>query len=675
MTRVQTALLELPDLCAPDEYIPSSAKLPPDEFVISRDKSGNALSRYGDMTWDRTPYHNSKGGKFVLHLAFWGDGVVTVQRNQLMIELRWLMFIQIYLKQGQLFSNSTLNGYLNLFRAIAQFCEIQNIRMQDVFADPRLLVESVGDRMSLANTLYRLIRFLAKLGSDAVGFSVVDTKAIRELKVLRARWMEDHKQYPPIPTRLYSKILFSLANELADFEMVADRILTLYEKCVQDPLFGRSKPHQYKVIKGLKITGQKLRPEFPALLLEYGLEQYWVDRSYVKSVDGLSTAITEAMTAAALQIQAYTGMRHNEVRALPFHSIDVVIRDVDGHQHYIVKGIVTKLTHGLVKRVQWATSKSGHDAIRFVQRIAFAIYKGRGEIPHADNDQLNLFYLFIAPNFPLYMPIRNMAALIGLNSVKLLRARLQPIIAEEDLCELENIDPHRAWRAEDDFQIGQPWVLTSHQLRRSLALYAQRSGLVSLPSLKRQLQHITQEMSAYYSRGSAFASDFIGSGHNEKHFGTEWQETQPVSQYLSYVAHVLLADSSDLFGVHPIWMSTRLRNNEGIVEFDRGVTMKRFQKGEMAYRETIIGGCVNTVECEKNPLDLFDVECLKTHCKNLVGSKQKLDRLVAAQRNLVAKLKKVDAKSPEYRHEKSTLRVFDSVLASVSNDADGSKER
>jgi hypothetical protein len=75
-----------------------------------------------------------------------------------------------------------------------------------------------------------------------------------------------------------------------------------------------------------------------------------------------------------------------------------------------------------------------------------------------------------------------------------LRQRTFPTITQEDIVELKLIDPHRAWEAEPDFAVGAGWPFTRHQLRRTLALYAQRSGLVSLPSLKRQLQHITQEM-------------------------------------------------------------------------------------------------------------------------------------------------------------------------------------
>ncbi len=103
--------------------------------------------------------------------------------------------------------------------------------------------------------------------------------------------------------------------------------------------------------------------------------------------------------------------------------------------------------------------------------------------------------------------------------MKALRKRLEPIIEDADIRELEHIDPHRAWRSEEKFHLGKPWLFTSHQLRRSLALYAQRPGFVSLPSLRRQLQHITNEMSRYYAKGSSFAENFIGD--DKEHFGLE----------------------------------------------------------------------------------------------------------------------------------------------------------
>lgn len=673
MTTFQAKISHLPSASAPEEYDPSKRRIPLDDFIVSRNKDGSALSRYGDLSWDRTPYH-AHGGEFFLHFNFWHQGDLTLQRGQLARELRWLMFILIYLKPGHALANASLRGYMQLFHSVARFCESRSLRIQDVLADPLLVFESLGDNIYLAKNLSTLIKLLMTLGPDIVGFDVVNNKAIQELRKINARWVAGNKQHPPIPTRLYSSILSALAQEIDEFQRVADRVLALFKECVDDPLIGRSRAHQFKAKKKLKLENETRRPEFSELLLKYDLVEFWSKRSYEESLNGLSTTLTEVLTTASLQIQAFTGMRRNEVRALPHHCLDEIKREEDGRIHYIVKGRVTKLTHGKIKRVQWVTSESGRDAILLVQRISLAIYKANGETPKKSNDRINSHHLFISPHYATHVSGTNDPASILLLSVPILRARLQPIIKEEDLLELEEIDKHRAWRTEDEFQIGQPWRLTTHQLRRSLALYAQRSGLVSLPSLKRQLQHITQEMSLYYARGSAFAANFIGDGHKEKHFGAEWQETQPISQYLSYAAHVLLADEPDLFGVHPHWITSRLRNNDGIVVFDRAATLKRFKKGEMAYRETLLGGCVKIGECDKNPLDLLHVDCITSHCKSMVGSKKKLERVITVQGNLVEWLKKTDPASPEYRHEKSSLDVLKTTLENITKGPEGSEE-
>ena len=239
-------------------------------------------------------------------------------------------------------------------------------------------------------------------------------------------------------------------------------------------------------------------------------------------------------------------------------------------------------------------------------------------------------------------------------------------IQEADLRELESIDPHRAWREEEAFKVGKRWKFTTHQLRRSLALYAQRSGLVSLPSLRRQLQHITEAMSRYYARGSSYAEDFIGD--DKEHFGRDWQETQPESAGLSgtqrdsaglsFILNVLLTDDK-LFGAHVHWVKHRLKSPEGIILIDRETTKARFNKGEMAYRETLIGGCASTTSCDKPAINYLNVDCIRDNCSKLVGNVPRLERVIWAQQRMVSTL---DPESIEYRTERADLDVLTAAL-------------
>jgi integrase len=653
------ARINLPaDTAPPDIYDPSKGRIPPDNFVVSRYKDGSVASTYGDLSWNRTPY-DPDGRTRYLHFSFWDKGGLTKQRDSLTRELRWLMFLLIYMRPGSPLSNNSLHGYMIALRHLGRLCEEKAICVQDALADPGIMIASIAGSKNLAIQLGSLLTLARSLGEDQVGFQVAGKPAIEEFRLIARQWMENAKQYPPIPTGIYSAILSTLSSELDDLENVIDSVLRLYADCRRNPLFGRGKDRQSAIRAKQSTNPENYLPELSSLLKEYGLADYFEAKSLSTNITGLSTLLRRAMMAAALQIQAFTGMRHNEVMALPYDCLESVQRD--GKNHYIICGRITKLSKGLVKRTRWVTSSAGRRAALLAQRIAAAIYAASGQVPNTASPDARGRYLFVDPQFK--KPRSDFGStILHLNTFSELRARLQPEITEQDLLELEQIDPHRAWRSEDDFQIGRPWMLTSHQFRRSLALYAQRSGLVSLPSLKRQLQHITQEMSSYYARGSVFAKNFIGD--DKTHFGYEWQETQPVSQYLSYAAHVLMTDDV-LFGAHPHWVDHRLKGAEGIVMFNREATLKRFKQGQLAYRETLIGGCVKVGECEQTPLDLLEIKCLTSHCKNIVGSLPKLDRVIAAQRHRVEKLRQLDPTSPEYRNEVADLALFEATRENV----------
>jgi hypothetical protein len=254
-----------------------------------------------------------------------------------------------------------------------------------------------------------------------------------------------------------------------------------------------------------------------------------------------------------------------------------------GKEHCLVLGRTTKFNHGLIKRTKWVTNDEGHRAITISKSIADFIYGILDVKPAKSTDRINKFPLFVSV---AYLPIcqTDFVTYDGMYRTgsfhvyyfDKLKKNIFPKIEDGDIRELEQIDPHRAWRSETKFRIGQTWPFKTHQLRRSLALYAHRSGLVSLTSLRRQLKHITEEMTRYYSRGSTYAKNLIGD--DNEHFGKEWQETAPMSAALSYFANVIFSDEV-LFGGHANWLNNQLREPGSIIKFDRSETIRRFKKG------------------------------------------------------------------------------------------------
>ncbi len=621
MTRIYEPKIDIPNgAVAPDSYNESYGLVPPDDFVVSRNRDGSVASRYGDLSWDRSPYDPNERTSW-LRFPYWQNISLTPIREQLNRESRFIMFLLIWKTNCHPLSYSTLSNYLSMLRLLAKYSESNNCCIKDVLADQSRLFRFIesGVPSYVSPNLVALLTILLRLGPEQTGFNVSGIIAIRKLQKIATEYKKTVKQHPPIPTRIYSEIICRITSELAEFECIADRYLFLVSKCSGDQFYGRSKSQQLRVATKQGQDKHKYRPSFAGLLKEYDLLDYFSVKKLPFSVQGMSKGLAAIQMVAKLCIQAYSGMRDDEANLLPYQCINKSVSN--GKTHYILSGITTKLNMGMPKKTQWITSSEGYRAVIIVQKIADTIYDVTGRClqttyPHGD------YPLFISTvNLPLTsfdcetVNSKPLSTGLKINTFIDLMTRLQPTIEDRDLCELEQIDPHRAWRAEAKFQVGQPWVFATHQFRRSLALYAQRSGLVSLPSLRRQLQHITEEMSRYYARGSSFAKDFMGD--EKEHFGLEWQHTQPVSEALSYIANVLLSDDV-LFGGHGDWVKNRLSAPGGAMMFDRDATIRSFRKGEFSYRETSLGGCINTGECKQTAIKWLDIDCI-SGCQNMVG--------------------------------------------------------
>lgn len=651
MTTYSAKIPYMPGLSAPDDYELELGCRPSDNFVVARTRNGSAASLYGDNCWDRSSYSPDERSER-LYFDIWNDEFgLTEARQQLVAGMKWVLFLLIYVRKGHGAAFNTLVTYMQTLRAIARYCDVAGVTIGDVLGSPELSMAFMGARATGRSTV-AIQQILREIGPDIVGFSAPTKDEIAKLRKVAKDWRKDCKQHPPIPTRLYSSILAAQSEYLEHLVAHLDTVLDIAKDCYEDPRMGLCLSNQIKI----SARVQDLRPTFPEILQERGLEDFWAQNKFEVSRVGIRAYLVEVLYLASLQVLGYTGMRQSEVATLPYDCLDVV--DRERTTHVLVNGRVTKLTKGKVKRVRWVTNSLGHDAIVIAQRIAKNIYSAKGTPPDTDTNDANSFYLFVTP---LYLSEhakfgKNTHISMGLYSHRSVQNRIVPKIAKEDLRELLMIDPHRDWGSEDKYKVGEAWPLSAHQYRRSLALYAQRSGLVSLPTLKRQLQHITLEMSQYYARGSGFALDFIGSEREEKHFGEEWQETQPISQYLSYATHVLLEHEQNLFGSHSQWVRTRLKDRNGLMLESRETTLIRFQKGEMAYMPTPVGGCTNPGTCDKNPIDVLHVECVTENCKHLVGNFTKTERVIKIKSRELEAMRKSSSNLPELMHEEAELK-------------------
>lgn len=642
----------------PDIFESASNSIFPDHnFVISRDINGETLSVYGDNVWNLTPY-NPRRNYFAIvfdEIVDELDGVNPICLEQ----MKQFIFILIY-KSPVPISLKTLLHFHHLNFNLIRFAHKCDCLITDLLSTDALFIELIrflpGSQYKLLKSL--IIKFI-QIGKEETGVEIIGGWSLKELTNLKRINDQKYKQHPPVPTAIYSALIKSLLQELDDFNKNIPVIFEILLTAIKNPLYGKcaSSRHRKKV-KNSELRSELSVTEFKNIMVSYDLQNFMESKGLSKSLRGLGRYLTEVQIVCKLLIHVFSGMRDEEAQYLLYDCL--FNKTFSGKNHIFIEGLTTKLG---IKRTVWITSEEGKKAIDAAKMIADFIYSNCLNDKPSSKDKMK-YPLLISTSYLPFMS-KSIKSNVGygvttteLRPAKKLSKRILAKITKEDIAELEMIDAHRAWSSESKFQVGEDWPLTTHQLRRSLALYATSSGFVSLTSLKRQLQHITEEMSLYYARGSAYAKSLTGGDQSD--FAMDYQLAQPEGQALSWIFNVLFSHDK-LGGAHGVWVENNMKSKDGVlINHDRDETIKKFKNGQMAYKETPLGGCATVDPCNKRVLRSL-VACLD--CKSAVIQPSKLKNVINIQRKLVESL---DVNSVEYRIEKEDLSAFEKVENKLS---------
>lgn len=631
------------------------------DAVISKDDSGNPLSYVGDFAWDWTFYTPRKVPSR-LNFYYWrvikrtiAAEEITAARLALMRELQYLMVLRIFHSRRLLGFKSLVQDLFGIGK-IARFAEEKGCSLRDVLEHTDLLDAYIADvPSSQCKDVLRWLTFLRTLDPvSELGFEVAEAKKLGELKRREKQYRDNQLQTAPLPTRIYLDLINALSSELDDIEIHRDRVLSAF----REGLVLNAK-HKEK--------GWKMGPSFgPDLIAKHDLKDFLTRKGHSADITGLTSAVTNFMRVCKTQIQTFSGMRDEESEYLPYHCMETH-KAGHGRTHSLIVGVTTKLSGARRRRTKWVTTEAqGFRAIRLAQAFANVIYESLGVTPATAEDTKDHFPLFVSTSYLPWIPSQEASKnpryapslTLGLDKLsESLKTALLPVIGVADVVELEAVNPFRDWKSEPAFAVGQPWPLKSHQLRRSLALYANASGLVKTSSLRRQLQHITREMTEYYGRGSAFAKNFLADDPKEckKHICLEWQDAEQEAQYLAFTRDVLNSDEP-LCG--PGGRFFDLQKQRGEVMSPQEVK-DQLKMGRMAYKAHPLGGCTHLGTCDKQKgLRLTSGICISESCKSLVGKHSSILKLIPIQREIVSR---IDPDSIAFHMEKEELDVLEAA--------------
>ncbi|WP_095054796.1 integrase [Pseudomonas sp. Irchel s3b2] len=497
------------------------------------------------------------------------------------------------------------------------YCHAQahNITLDAMLNDHVQMVKFISASNSL-NYLRNIQAIFNRIIAE--NFFTISPKIMRIFERAIKEANDESEQHPVIPGAILLKKTTNYINTIKEYNKNMTGIELLVERVSKNPCYGR--------MKRKPRNANECRVSFETAMHECGLNEL-MKTNDMKQISSLCNFIKCCYYAAKMLIHIYTAMRETEAYLLEEGCVDRLTKTA-----YIVKGLTVKLTKE-PRPANWITSKE----ILLPYNLAINITKMVKKFgpDHIKSSKL----LFLSAT---YLPISNQYKRI-IKSKKLTQASLTPfilekyfpqsVITERDFEELLMLDPLREWQSQENFQPGQIWHLTTHQFRRSMAVYAAQSGLVSLPSLKRMLQHTLLQMSLYYVKGFATAKYLFNVDNPDvvAFFKTQ----QPNAEASLFLKDVILEETK-LHGAAGIWSDRNRKTNYlANIRTSFADTLDKVKRGLMSYKETILGGCMKVGECYERAHHNF-VACLT--CVGACIKESKLDTTISSQTQVIKSL-------------------------------------
>lgn len=656
--------------CEPDSAPHIYAKPAPD-FILCRDENGKATAVYGEAVWDFNPYRLS--AKKINRILF--ESVLDdcgKEQQALVEEAKYLLYCLIYFggggRIGKLSAATVVQYWTLILRRSIQFCYAQKekpmvgtLSLQQLFTVPVYLAAFVREQVGgQGKFLVGMLTRLVSVGEQRLGYAVLNPSRLHLKR-------PDSKQHPVIPTRLYLNLINAtgdLLHQLYEGVGVLDSFIALFA----DEYYGLNIEIQKE--RGL-VGKEQYRLNMSQAVKGHGLSMVFANEFSCPYRHNLQRVLLKMQYVAKTVIHLYTGMREQEAQRMPYDCLieHVVRKSVIDDQNVVrdqqqvvsVLSTTTKFV-GYKKECVWFAPG---EVVKAVQ-VAQSICRGLSKLYRIELD--DRCPLFLNPS--IVSSIRQAKDVTVTNFVSRktqLNAFKALTIQSEDLAELAQSDPVRDFYNEPEFEVGQPWPLSSHQFRRSLAFYGSSSGFVSLPSLRAQYKHMTIQMSRYYANGFDNLRTIFGYYDDKKkdfvlprnHFAFEFQMAMPMAVANQLIADLLFSEEP-LFGGTGSYMERqkeRVKAGEIHVEDVRADTEQRVKSGAISYRPTLLGGCTKVGRCDSFLLGDY------TECLSCEGAIIKLEKLNSAIEEATQEMSCYEECSGEYQIVKAEIERLSAFKA------------
>ena len=616
------------------------------DFIISRDKDGKILSLYKDNVWNLKTYVSNPSQHGII------DFENRIESSNIS-DVKKLMFLLIVFgsgRNGSQYSVETLGHYFNdVMVPLSKFALENKTTITKIIENNILLNSYINNKCSnlgKVQCLSSTLVFLDNLSNRSTQINFQRNKDI--FKLLKSKindFSAEHHQTSIIPSRILAESIRQRWIQIEEIETNLTNLIKFLDMCIESERFASSETminkYKWDCNKTLQWKEAINFYQLNNLFKKYSLKNRINFKGFITKIQGTCKHL----------LHAYTGMRNGEMLNTQSNRLESVPTN-SGICRII--STTSKFT-GTNQNAKWITSKE-------VERIIFILKSINQVIAKHYNLNLNDLPLFLSGNIFVEKGkirdnenIRAKRKFDKRDELPLDYSSLRLTI--EDKQEIEEIDFNKNIR---DLEIGLPWEFKTHQYRRSLAIYSIQSGLVSLGALQIQMKHLFREMTLYYGNGASYARKLFDIP--KEHIANDLDALKPELDTLAYIKNVIFSDEK-LFGAHGSFVenNTKQNNHKFKTYFleNRDKTLKQFKNGEIAYKETALGGCIATEACDSR-LTRSITACFD--CHGGILKKSKVDNVIQKQKEFISFL---DPSSIEYRTEVEDLNRLEELKSKL----------
>ena len=594
----------------------SSVK-PADDMVVTINKNGSPKSIFRDDIWD---YSSTSSTIRLLNFRAKLDNITPV--DEVRVESKYNFNIaNEFLKILSLHwisalggcSMSKLNGDVTALSFLIRYCLDCGIPSKNIFSTPEA-IDFLTSRVSTTKQTGLLLGKIQRIADTATALSnntfwqevKPSIEFIDRLKRTRKKFPEttESVQTLLIPSEIYQSVLKKTIEDLDCFLQ--------HEKAIKLVFSLRSiaRDKGVELDRGLVATSitrhqsgriqyywrKTLRENVDAS--KAFKELYHAGISKSESWAGLVENLKGWQLRCAILISAFTGMRKSELLAIPLNGLKTI--NTENGPIPVVWSTTTKLEpNGVPRFTKWVTCSAVEVAFEVAKIITEGVLEWSGDRRITDIQEQET---------PLFLSIEHGIRGVPHRQFRLTTATFCLKNINEDIYKKElevtaQDIAEASWflygdRVPNAIKQGKAWPLTFHQFRRSMAVYAAASGMVSYPVLKAQLKHISMVLTVYYSDSNSRAIDILGDETEIKALRAEWVDAKARAEADSFFT--LIESKQPLEGIAGKRLKAQMDRNElPLFLKNREHTKQAVKKGKFRYRPTLVGGCVSVAACNK----------------------------------------------------------------------------